>query len=131
MYDLVEEDEYAGIVAKRRDEGGEQHVFQLVVMLSWQLSAKSLQISSILLNKRGLKSYTCIGHRPLMMKMSTGCLSGAGDFIVDDDGMGYADYGEDDWAREENGDAAEQRSSPEQGKKRKKPAKEDKAGGCT
>ena len=49
-----------------------------------------------------------------------------GDFIVDDDGRGYADYGEDDWGREEENEHVEtEHPSPEQGKKRKKPAKED------
>lgn len=48
----------------------------------------------------------------------------AGNFVVDDDGTGYAEYGEDDWGVDEGN--AEPCPSPEQGKKRKKPSKGEK-----
>ena len=50
---------------------------------------------------------------------------GAGDFVVDDDGMGYADYGEDDWGVHAEA-GAEPEPSPEEGKKRKRPSKDEK-----
>ena len=50
---------------------------------------------------------------------------GAGDFVVDDDGMGYADYGEDDWGVDAEV-GAEPEPSPEERKKRKKPSKDEK-----
>ena len=59
-------------------------------------------------------------RQPLIGRLCTG------DFIVDDDGMGYADYGEDDWQEDGGDDAEETQPSPDQEKKRKKGNKDGK-----
>lgn len=76
VYDTMDDDEYSKFTAKRRDEAG-----KLVLALGLACS-RSLQAAD---------------HR--LRRYKTLVSASAGDFIEDDDGLGYADMGEeDDWS---------------------------------
>lgn len=74
---------------------------------------------------------------PYMSKNAAACISTslrfsrflAGDFVEDDDGMGYVDVGEEDYWGAKNGDAeGDDEGPPEHDAKRQKTGKQEKGG---
>lgn len=88
LYDVVSEQDYAQIAAKRRADGGNDSKVQICLLLDKAISR-----------------------------------SGAGDFIIDDDGQGYQDLGEDDYWNEREGEGDDGEGEDDGGKAGKKAKK--------
>lgn len=104
VFDKVDEEQYAEIVKKRREEAGElistsrqRHV------PTWKRMRRALWLYFHIFAPRFVPTLlTCPTNQPLCVceSLSRHALlwrAFAGAWIVDDDGRGYADIGEEDW----------------------------------